>query len=70
MTHCMLNFLLNMFGGRRSRGFGGFGYGRRPSGLSRMFGGGRGMAMGSIASMAAPFLLRKLSARRQQRAHL
>jgi hypothetical protein len=56
----MMSLLNNLFG-RRHRRFGGFG--RRSHHLDRRSG---GMALGSIAALAAPFVIRKL---RQRRAH-
>ena len=70
----MLNLLANLFG-RNQRSF----FGRRPqSGLGALLHGRRqsgygrrgGMALGTIASIAAPFLIRKLQNRRTQRAGL
>ena len=64
----MLSMLKNLFG-HKSRGFGRFG--RRQSGIGRMFGNRRGgMALGSIAALAAPFVMRKLRSRRTQRANV
>jgi hypothetical protein len=56
----MLQLLRNLFVG--SRGFAGFG--RRPSAVSQHK---RGVALGTIASIAAPFVIRKLMGRRSQR---
>lgn len=64
MPRVMLSIFKNLFG-HRSRGFGRFG--RRRSGLGRMVGNHRGMALGSLAALAAPFIMRKLRARHSGR---
>jgi hypothetical protein len=67
MYRRMLSFLNNLFG-RRSRGFARFG--RRQNNLAHTLGGRRGgMALGTLASIAAPFVIRKLMARRAQRTY-
>jgi hypothetical protein len=63
----MFNLLRNLFG-RRSRGFNPFQ--RRQSALGRTVGEHRGsMALGTLASIAAPFVIRKLMQRRAQRGY-
>lgn len=65
-----MSFLENLFG-RRSRGFGRFGRsGRRQNALTRTFGNRRGgMALGTLAAIAAPFIMRKLRHRRAEHAY-
>jgi len=59
----MMSLFGNLFG-RRSR-YGRFGgFGRRSRGFGHGFGGRRGMTLGGIAAIAAPFLIRKLRSRR------
>jgi hypothetical protein len=54
----MLNLFRNLFG-RRRRGFG------RSNNLARTFGRHRGgFGLGSLAAIAAPFLIRKMRSRR------
>jgi hypothetical protein len=61
MNGFMLNLFKNLFGGRRRR-FGRFG---RSNNLARTFGRHRGgFGLGSLAAIAAPFLIRKLRSRR------
>jgi hypothetical protein len=60
----MLNLLRNLFGRRQSR-FGGFG--RRQNALVTPRRGG--MALGTLASIAAPFIIRKMRARRAERTY-
>jgi len=63
----MLNILANMFRGRRS-GISGL-FGRRQGGIGAALNNNRkSSALGTIAMVAAPFVIRKLMARRQQRA--
>jgi hypothetical protein len=62
----MMSLLNNLFG-RRSRGFGRFG--RRHRGMAHNLGGRRGgMELGTIAAIAAPFIMRKMRSRHMQRA--
>jgi len=61
----MLNLLRALFLGR-SRGFGPFKRRVDPVVTPRR----GGMALGTIATLLAPFLLRKLSARRAERARM
>lgn len=62
----MLSILKNLFLRNHSRGTGLFGLGRRAPthGLTGRRG---GMAFGTLAAIAAPFVLRKLQARRAHR---
>jgi hypothetical protein len=61
MNRFMLNLFRNLFG-RRRRGFGRFG---RSNNLARTFGRHRGgFGLGSLAAIAAPFLIRKMRSRR------
>jgi hypothetical protein len=63
----MFSLLSSLFG-RRSRRTGLFG--RRSNNVGRTIGNHpRGIALGTLASIAAPFIARKLMARRQQRAY-
>jgi hypothetical protein len=62
----MMQIFRMLFGGR-SRGIGGL-LGRRQPGLAQQVGARRGgMALGTIATIAAPFVIRKLMERRAQR---
>lgn len=66
MTPAMLSMLRNLFGSR-SRGFNPFG--RRRHGIGRTINDHRGgAALGSIAALAVPFLVRHLRSRHSQRA--
>lgn len=58
----MLSFLRNIFG-RSSRRSGWFGRDRQAPAYGRR----GGIAFGTLASIAAPFVIRKLLARRAQR---
>jgi hypothetical protein len=58
----MLSFLRNLFG-RQTRRSGWFGRERQTPAYGRR----GGMALGTLASIAAPFVIRKLLARRAQR---
>jgi hypothetical protein len=63
----MMSLFSNLFG-RRSRRRGLFG--RRSNNFGRTIGNHRrGLALGTLASIAAPFIVRKLMVRRQQRAY-
>ena len=62
----MLTILKNLFLARQSRGTGLFGLGRRAPARGLTAGRG-GMALGTLAAIAAPFVLRKIQARRAQR---
>jgi hypothetical protein len=55
----MLHLLRNLFGQRRSR----FGFGRRDPVVTPRRG---GMALGTLAAIAAPFIIKKLRARMDQ----
>lgn len=60
----MLDILKNLFIARQSRGL--FGLGRRAP-MRGLTAGRGGMALGTLAAIAAPFVLRKLAAHRAQR---
>ncbi len=61
----MLSFLANMFLGRRSTGLAGlFNRGRQGGLVNTMNTHRRASALGTIATIAAPFLVRKLMERR------
>jgi hypothetical protein len=65
----MLNLLANMFMGRRRSGLLGLFDRRRRGGIVQGVNNHRGAsALGTIASIAAPFVIRKLMARRAQNA--
>ena len=65
----MLNILANLFLGRRRQGLAGLFDRRRHGGVANAVNNHRGVsALGTIASVAAPFVIRKLMARRAQRA--
>jgi hypothetical protein len=61
----MMTLLRNLFG-HRSRGFGPFRRRSRGLELNRRNG---GITLGTIAMLAAPFIVRKLKARRAQGAY-
>jgi hypothetical protein len=66
----MLNFLVNMFMGRRRTGLAGFFDRSRRGGAVNAVNNHRGAsALGAIASVAAPFVIRKLLDRRSMRQH-
>ncbi len=60
----MLSILKNLFLARQSRGTGLLGHRAPTRGLTA---GRGGMALGALAAIAAPFVLRKLQAHRAQR---
>jgi hypothetical protein len=65
----MLSMLANMFLGRRRNGLAGLFDRRRHGGVANAVNQHRGAsALGTIATIAAPFVIRKLMARRAQRA--
>ncbi len=65
----MLQTLANLFLGRRRTGLAGLFAPRRQGGLANTMNNNRGAsALGTLATIAAPFLIRKLLARREQRA--
>ena len=66
----MLSLFRDLFG-RRSRRFGRFGgLNRRSHALSRTMDRRRGgMTLGTLAALAAPFIIRKLRERRAMRAY-
>ncbi|MDQ3366992.1 MAG: hypothetical protein M3680_16335 [Myxococcota bacterium] len=67
----MLHLLANMFLGRRRTGLAGMFDRRRRGGMANTMNTHRGAsALGAIATLAAPFVIRKLQARRAQRATL
>ena len=65
----MLSHLANMFLGRRRSGLAGLFDRRRHGGVANTMNQHRGAsALGTIATIAAPFVIRKLMERRAQRA--
>lgn len=65
----MLNLLANLFLGRRRGGLAGLLDRRRHGGVATAVNQHRGAsALGTLATIAAPFVIRKLMARREQRA--
>ncbi len=65
----MLSTLANMFLGSRRSGLAGLFDRRRQGGVANALNTHRGAsALGTIATIAAPFVIRKLMARRDQRA--
>jgi hypothetical protein len=65
----MLNFLSNLLMGNRRSGVAGFFDRRRRGGLVNGVNNNRGVsALGTLAMVAAPFVIRKVMARRQQSA--
>lgn len=65
----MLKMLANLFLGRRRQGLGGLFDRSRHGGMAGAVNNHRGAsALGTIATIAAPFLIRKVMARRAQRA--
>ncbi len=64
----MLNLLSNLFLGRRPSGLARLFSRNRQGGLANTVNNNRGMsALGTIASIAAPFVIRKIMASRAQR---
>lgn len=65
----MLKLLANMFLGNRRGGVAGLFDRRRRGGVANAVNDHRGAsALGTLATIAAPFVIRKLMARREQRA--
>jgi hypothetical protein len=65
----MLQLISNLFMGRRRPGFLGLFDRRRRGGIVNGVNNHRGMsALGTVATIAAPFVIRKLMARRAQNA--
>lgn len=65
----MLSLLANLFLGRRRSGLAGMFSSRRRGGLANTLNSNRrASALGTVATVAAPFLIRKLMDRRAQRA--
>jgi hypothetical protein len=71
VSRYMLSMLSNMFLGRRRSGFLGLFDRRRRGGVVNGVNNHRGAsAIGALATVAAPFLIRKLMHRRAQNAHV
>ncbi|MDB4961951.1 MAG: hypothetical protein JWP01_1950 [Myxococcales bacterium] len=67
----MLNTLANLFLGRRRSGLAGLFARRRRGGVANAVNTHRGAsALGTIATIAAPIVIRKWMARREARAHM
>ena len=68
MTHCMLSLLANLFLGRRRSGLAGLFDRRRHGGAVNTVKAHKGAsALGTIATIAAPIVIRKLLERRNAR---
>lgn len=66
----MLKTLASLFLGSRRGGLAGMFDRRRQGGVANAMNNHRGAsALGTLATIAAPFVIRKLMARRDQRAH-
>lgn len=69
MSGGMLTTLVNLFLGRRRSGLAGLFSQRRQGGMANAMNTHRGAsALGTLATLAAPFVIRKIMARRSERA--